>query len=184
MIDEKLLTYPNVELHYRVHAQKGRMGCYDVISDVEDGKYGYRLKVGQRLYAMRYRGTNHNCRFHVVVKEITDEGILVEDYKETILMPWVCDLPNGGVVKPRKLYIEPCDCLFEKNSMEDILSDNIRKEECKWIGDKKIADPHGYGIWYSHGGWRCRVAYGDENLKNFENTGQQTLFNYGILATK
>lgn len=173
MIEKMLMIYPDVELSYATWYHGNR--CFDTLPDIKQGKYGYILREGQQLCAVRYHETNHNCHFGVTVLEIQEDGMLVRDYKTEIFLPWICELPNGGKVAPRKMYIEPCDDLYEANSMQDIVSGNIRLEECKYINGKKIPDRSGYGMWFQHGGWRQKVSRYAENLNNFIKLGQLSI---------
>lgn len=173
-MDEKLLIYPEVELNYMEMCRDGRRR-YETLPEIVNGDYGYILRPGQLIKELRYRDTNYGCKFHVYVREIMEAGIVVQrrmgDKPEFV--PWIDELPNGGVYDLRKLYIVPCDELYEKNSVEDILSGNIRLEECQVINGKEVPDKHGRGIWFQHGGWRTNVSRYSDNLKNFVKVEQQ-----------
>lgn len=136
------------------------------------------LRKGQLIQAIRYRGTNHNIRFCATIQEIRKEGVLIKDYRETVFMPWVCNLPNGGVIAPRKMYIEPCDWLYEENCIRDIISGNIQTEGYRLISGKKMPDGRGRGMWYQHGGWRTPASRYADNIQNFIKIGQFEIADY------
>ena len=69
----------------------------------------------------------------------------------------------------RTLEVTPCEYLYEKNKLKDILTGNINKETQHAMLD------FGKGIWHKHGGWRTGSKY-EENLKHFVKLGQSELF--------
>lgn len=173
-MDEKLLIYPEVELNYMEMCRDGRRR-YETLPEIVNGDYGYILRPGQLIKELRYRDTNYGCKFHVYVREIMEEGIVVQRWmgEKPEFLPWIYELPNGGVYDWRKLYIVPCDELYEKNSVEDILSGNIRLENYRMINGKEVPDGRGEGMWFQHGGWRTSVSSYRDNLKNFVKVEQQ-----------
>ena len=116
-----------------------------------------------------------------MVVEIRQEGLVVahllqKEGAKPILCPWQKELPNGGVYKLRDLYIEPCEHLYEKNRLADVLAGNVREEELRPPGRREITGPPDHGIFWKHGGWRTtgdRIS--QENLHNFVKLGQQEL---------
>lgn len=143
--------------------------------EIEKEEYGYELNLGQEVYAVRYENTNRECYFHCKVLEVNDDGILILPYvpKEIeVFVPWVKEfnMINGSIEKCN-LYIEPCERLFEKNKLIDILAGDIEDETIK---DNKIVEKLGRGIWHEHGGWRISSSF-EKNLKYFAKDGQQEL---------
>jgi hypothetical protein len=173
-MDEVVLTYPNVCLYYRAEGRP--YGGPALFKEIEDGTYGYRLKVGQTLESIRYHGTNYDIYVKPTVLEIKKDGLTVayhspftELYSKKTFIPYKKLLPNGGKYEIRDMYIEPCGELYEKNKLADVLAGTIATEtwiDDKW--DKRI----GEGIWYHHGGTRTPVGR-DENLRNFVKTSEQ-----------
>lgn len=133
-MDEIILSWPNVSLTYMEH--RNGMSCFAEFREIERSQYGYRLTVGQELHAIRYHGTNYDIFVSPVVVEIRQEGLVVahllqKEGAKPILCPWQKELPNGGVYKLRDLYIEPCEHLYEKNRLADVLAGNVREEELR-----------------------------------------------------
>ena len=178
-MDEIILSWPNVSLTYMEH--RNGMSCFAEFREIERSQYGYRLTVGQELHAIRYHGTNYDIFVSQVVVEIRQEGLVVahllqKEGAKPILCPWQKELPNGGVYKLRDLYIEPCEHLYEKNRLADVLAGNVREEELRPPGRREITGPPDHGIFWKHGGWRTtgdRIS--QENLHNFVKLGQQEL---------
>ena len=177
-MNETILSWPNISLCYM--DRSGSWGGFREFREIEKGQYGYRLEVGQQLKAIRYRGTNYDIFVCPTVVEIRSDGLLVshlcqERDRGLILCPWRKELPSGGVYKMRDLYIEPCEHLYEKNRLADVLAGNVREEEYRpGGGGVRKAD---YGIFWKHGGWRTpgdRIS--QENLRNFIKLGQQEIF--------
>lgn len=179
-MDKIVLTWPNVSLTYMDH--KNGMACYQVFRELENGQYGYRLTVGQQMQSIRYHGTNYDIFVQPKVLEIRQEGLVVthllqEEGKEPILCPWQKELPNGGAYKLRDLYIVPCEHLYEKNRLADVLAGNVREEEpCMPARRDDVRRPD-HGIFWRHGGRRTTGDYiSQANLHNFVKLGQQSIF--------
>lgn len=160
------------------------------LPEIEKEQYGYDLQPGQILVALRYHGSNMEVHFHVVVHYADDTGVYISDSmmhditirqieklhperikedsgKTIIFVPWEAKLLSAGKLVDCDLYIEPCDTLYEKNKLEDILAGKIQTEG-------KMGDVVVKGIWHKHGGWRDGSRYG-ENLRNFIKMGQQQI---------
>lgn len=153
-MDEIILSWPNVSLTYMEH--RNGMSCFAEFREIERSQYGYRLTVGQELHAIRYHGTNYDIFVSPVVVEIRQEGLVVahllqKEGAKPILCPWQKELPNGGVYKLRDLYIEPCEHLYEKNRLADVLAGNVREEELRPPGRREITGPPDHGIFWKHG---------------------------------
>lgn len=178
-MEEIILTWPNISLCYM--DRRGSWPGLREFSEIEKGEYGYRLTVGQQLHAIRYHGTNYDFFVRPKIVEIRPDGLVVTHALQRsdempILCPWKKELPNGGVYEIRDLYIEPCEHLYEKSKLADILAGTVRDEDPR----KPWEDDNGRrrsGIFWQHGGWR---SIGDhisrENLGNFVKLGQQTFF--------
>lgn len=171
-IKEKLLTYPNVMLNY---AAKSRTGTgFGEIQEIINRKYGYILKPGQILKTIRYHDVNYDIFVNPTVIEILKDGLIITHLLQTaedtpIFVPFQKSLPAAGKYEAREMYVEPCECLYEKNKLSDVLSGNI---ETSHMEGKKLVE----GIWYKHGGWRTKSNSSDNNLKNFVKLGQAELF--------
>lgn len=165
-----------LRLYYWMTTRSGSGPCN--LPEIEKGEYGYDLQSGQEVFALRYEHTNLECYFGCVIHEVTEEGLLMSSAtpKERVLfIPWEKEFPipaPKGPITKCNLYVEPCEMLFEKNKMTDILSGNIPKET--WINDHLIKRD-GVGIWYQHGGRRAPVSKYQGNLKNFIKLGQMEL---------
>lgn len=176
---EITLAWPNVELCYMDRG--GSWPGLQVFPEIEKGQYGYRLTAGQQLHSIRYRGTNYDIFVNPKVEEIQEDGLLVTHLLQNrdegaVLCPWQKSLPSGGVYKTRDLYVVPCEPLYEKNRLADVLAGNIREEELRPPGLQDVVRPE-RGIFWKHGGWRNpgdRISR--ENLKNFVKLGQQEIF--------
>lgn len=165
-IDSMILEWPNIDLTY--YDQK--TGGFGTIPEIEKRKWGYRLTVGQKLSRIRYRESNRGIYILPTVKEIREDGLVVTHLlgKGEVFVPFVQLLLGVGGSCYRDMYIEPCEPLFEKNKMVDIVSGNITTEE---VGRKSTQ----CGIWYKHGGWRTKHKQSDENLKHFVKLGQVSM---------
>lgn len=169
------ITGKNLRLYYWLSTRTGYGPAN--IPEIEKEEYGYELQPGQNIYTIRYENVNREVYFYCKILDVNEEGILISSIiPETInkFVPWVKKFPipfPNGEVKECDLYIEPCEQLFEKNKLNDILTGNIDAETIK---DNKIIDQMGRGIWHKHGGRRTISAY-EENLKNFSKNGQQLL---------
>lgn len=178
-MNEVTLAWPNVSLCYM--DRKGAWGGFQVFPEIEKGEYGYRLTVGQQLQAIRYHGTNYDIFVEPRVLEIRTDGLVVthllqKEGEDPVFCPYKKELPNGGVYAPRDLYIEPCEHLYEKNKLDDVLSGKARDEDPQKPGHKNNIILN-KGIFWEHGGWRStgdRIS--QENLKYFVKLGQQELF--------
>lgn len=178
-MDEVILNWPNVSLCYM--DRTGSWGGFREFREIEKGQYGYRLTVGQQLHAIRYHGTNYDIFVNPKVVEIRPDGLVVTHLMEKngegpVFCPYQKELPSGGVYATRDLYIEPCEHLYEKNKLADILAGTVRDEDPRkpWERDDY---KRGRGIFWQHGGWRTtgdRIS--QENLHNFVKLGQQKLF--------
>ena len=179
VMDEIILSWPNISLYYM--DRSGGWGGLREFREIEKGQYGYRLTVGQQLQAIRYRGTNYEIFVRPTVVEIRQDGLVVthllkKNGEGPVFCPYRKELPSGGVYAPRDLYIEPCEHLYEKNKLADILAGTVRDEDPRkpWERDD---DKRRRGIFWQHGGWRTtgdRIS--QENLHNFVKLGQQELF--------
>lgn len=177
-MDEIILSWPNVSLSYMDY--RGGWPGLREFSEIEKGQYGYRLTVGQQLHAIRYHGTNYDIFVSPRIVDIRPDGLVVthalqRGAEKPIFCPWKKELPNGGVYKMRDLYIEPCEHLYEKNRLADVLAGNIREEDPRPLWDQADAT-HRRGIFWKHGGWRStgdRISR--ENLGNFVKLGQQLI---------
>jgi len=144
-----LITNNHFRLYYWKSADKKSMGGP---AEINTNDYYYDLQSGQKLHAIRFYGSNKEMYFNISVVDVSDEGInILADIKfekQIIFVPWVKSLPNAGIYEDRIMFIEPCEYLFENNSMSDILSENIATETYKESGELLKAD--GRGIW-NHG---------------------------------
>ena len=167
-----ILTYPNLDFSYKV--QKLSMNCFETFKEIEKKEYGYRLTEGQKLVGIRYRGSNYDYFVHPTIKEIRKDGLMIthllqEKEEAPIFVPFIKNLLGvGGRYKLREMYIEPCDKLYEKNKLKDVLEGNIETNDYCLRGQIDT----GEGIWYKNGGFRIQKVLGDENLKNFIKLGQ------------
>ena len=115
------------------------------------------------------------------VVEIRQDGLVVthllkKNGEGPVFCPYRKEVPSGGVYAPRDLYIEPCEHLYEKNKLADILAGTVRDEDPRKPGERDD-DKRRRGIFWQHGGWRTtgdRIS--QENLHNFVKLGQQELF--------
>lgn len=169
-----IITGEKLRLYY--HGYYKSNGYLINLKEIENEQYGYNLIPGQKLFAIRYEKTNLECYFRCKVLNINDEGLLISTaYPETnVFLPWEKDFPVPAYSKTLtkcNLYIEPCECLFEKNKLVDILKGNIDKED---YNSNKYSVNLGRGIWYKHGGWRTISEY-EENLNHFVKLGQLAL---------
>ena len=162
-----------LRLYYWGYSRTG--GGPSNLPEIESGEYGYNLEPGQQVFAIRYYGTNMELYFNADILEISDEGIKIKENLlkgEEVFCPWVKEFPS---LYDRKimcqLYIEPCEELYEKNKLKDVLAGNIDNETYK---NNKIDTDRGCGIWYLHGGWRGTSKY-EGNLKNFVKLGQMEM---------
>lgn len=150
-------------------------------SEIEKGQYGYRLTVGQQLHSIRYRGTNYDIFVNPKVEDIREDGLLVTHLLQdrgqgAVLCPWQKELPSGGIYEMRDLYVVPCEPLYEKHRLADVLTGNIREED-PHLSELQDDTAPKRGIFWKHGGWRSsgdRIS--QENLKNFVKMGQQVIF--------
>jgi len=174
-----IISGNRLRLYYWLTTRTGSGYCN--LPEIEKGQYGYDLQPGQTVCALRYDKSNALMVFDATVKEVNGKGILVS-YRQRkqsgcyedaeIFLPWKHNLLNANKLIPCNLYVEPCDWLFEKNRMADILSGKIPTET--WI-DEKLEKSDGEGIWYHWGGKRTPVSKYAGNLKNFVRIGQMEL---------
>lgn len=167
-MDSIILKLPNIALYYYVSKDFN----FRQVPNLEN--YGYRLTVGQKLKCIRYHDSNAEMFVNPVIKEITEDGLYIthlmgggENHEEIVFVPFRKSLPNNHIYEMRDMYIEPCEHLYEKNNMEDILSGNIQKSHIYCQVERE-------GIWYWHGGCRSKNKESDENLQNFVRMGQMT----------
>lgn len=148
-------------LYWR-NPKRGICGCFEIFKEIEKGEYVYNLEPSQTVYAIRYNGTNLECYFDCKILEVSEQGVMITSWStknENKFLPWNKDFHCPAYSKDLtscSLKIEPCDELFEKNTLSDILSGQIVREDAR----------NGKGIWYQHGGWRSSSSY-EINLKNF-----------------
>ncbi len=166
-MDSIILRMPNIALYY--HDKKDF--CLRQVPGLE--KYGYRLTVGQELKVIRYHGSNAEMFIAPIIRETTEEGLhithmLGKDREEIVFVPFKKLLPNNQIYEMRDMYIEPCEQLYDRNNMEDILSGNIEQSHI-------YCEVEYEGIWHWHGGRRMKDKRSDENLRNFVKLGQITL---------
>ena len=77
-----IISYPNVIFRWH-NPRKGICGIEDYIKDFSEGRYGYELKAGQRVYMINYCFEHHSCYiYHAEIGEVTTEGITVTDWME------------------------------------------------------------------------------------------------------
>ena len=154
--DTLIIAGKNLRLYYWVKAKY----CYDNFPEIAKGQYGYILQPGQKVAALRYENTNQECYFECTIIEVSEEGVLIKDYRNEypVFVPWVkwfpIPAPNGPIVKCH-LYVEPCDSLAERYSLKEILTG---------------FDGTGRRIWHRHSGV-CYSGY-EGNLRNFIRLGQ------------
>lgn len=178
VMDEIILSWPNVSLCYM--DRSGSWGGLREFRELEKGQYSYRLTVGQQLQAIRYRGTNYDIFVQPTVVEIRPDGLVVthllqKNGEGLVFCPYRKELPSGGVYALRDLYIEPCEHLYEKNKLADILAGNVRDEDPRKPWEDGFRQRQ--GIFWKHGGWRTPGDHiSQENLRNFVKMGQQELF--------
>lgn len=170
-----IISGKNLRLYYWMYTKSG--GGPANLPEIEKEEYGYELLPGKILCALRYDMTNLECYFRCKVLDANDEGLLIASFipeRQQIFVPWVkvfpVPAPKGPLIKC-DLYIEPCECLYEKNKLEDILKGKIDDET---VVNGKIITRDGHGIWHMHGGQRTVSRY-EENLRNFISLGQQSL---------
>ncbi len=169
------VTGKNLRLYYWQNKNSG--GCIVNIPEIEKEEYGYEVQPGQTLFAIRYDKTNLESYFRCKVLDVNDEGILISSFipeRTKILVPWIKEFPVPASSSKKvmcDLYIEPCEHLFEKNRLVDILKGNIKSETYR---NNRLIAEDGKGIWYKHGGWRS-VSMHEENLKWFSKNGQLEL---------
>jgi len=159
-----IISKNRLRLYYWNRDTRGFPGPCN-LPEIEKGEYGYILEPGQKLNVLRYEGSNREMYIHPVVEKVDEEGIylLKHFFGGKTFVPWKKELPNHkNELELYELFIEPCEILFEKNKMKDILSGTIRRESRE-----------GTGIWYQHGGWRIKSVF-ECNLKNFVKLGQQS----------
>jgi hypothetical protein len=130
---------------------------FDVLPEIEKAEYGYELQPGQKIYSIKYSGHYISHLSHTI-REVSEISIITDDGIE---YPW--KMANMD------LEVEPCENLYEKNKLRDILSGKIPNETSHSNMN------FGKGIWYKHGGWRRGSSY-EGNLKNFVKLGQSELF--------
>lgn len=138
------------------------------VPEIEKEEYGYELFPGQKVYLVRYDSylINKEMYIYPTIAVVDKNGIKIKDdllSTSPIWLPWVKDECN--------LYIEPCEVLYERNRLEDILSGNIKD---KTLRDRKVITEDGEGIWYKHGGKRTTSIF-ESNLQYFIKLGQQKL---------
>lgn len=190
------LKYPNVTLRYVDH-KNGPV--HKEFPEIAKGAYAYRLSVGDKIPAIRYRDTNYDFFHGVTVVEIREDGLVItaeNNYVEVkewnkentayrlckrreqapFFVPFKKWLPDADWYMERDMYIEPCESLYERNRLSDILSGKARTEG---VYDRSpFIECRGEGLFYKFGGGRTKGVYGD-NLKNFvlsEKEVQLTLF--------
>ena len=139
-------------------------GCIENLKEIIDGEYGYDIQPGHMIYYMQYTGARMPGEpygySHCIVKSIDENEIQITrlgDPDTAITLKWQQD---GKI-----LMAHPCEVLYEKNKLRDILS-----------GKAPVTTEHpscnfGKGLWYKHGGWRKSSLY-EPNLKNFIKLGQ------------
>lgn len=162
-----LISGDRLRLYYWDRSGKGYPRLCN-LKEIEKEEYGYNLIPEQKVHAIRYEGTNWELYFDVVVKDINNNGILIETKGREVFCLWEKEFPKYDKNIICKLYVEPCEILYEENKLQDILSGNITTETVRKSGDDIQK-----GIWYKHGGWRKRSSY-EKNLKNFVKLGQMT----------
>lgn len=170
-----IITGEKLRLYYYQCSRSG--GCLVNLPEIEKELYGYELTPGQIIYAIRYSSTNEECYYRSKILAIKDEGLLILEYwtKKEMLLPFnkKFNIPKSSKnLKECELYLEPCEHLFEKNNLIDILNGNIDKEDYKNAG--KYPTSLTTGIWYKHGGWRTYSDF-EDNLKHFIKLGQISL---------
>jgi hypothetical protein len=138
------------------------------LPEIEKAEYGYDLQPGQKIYSLSYTssptGRGVIRTFGCTIEEVDDISIKITNYEskeKPIEFAW----SMGG----RTLEVTPCEHLYEKNKLKDILAGNIARETFHPMMD------FGKGIWHKHGGWRTGSRY-EQNLKNFVKLGQATMF--------
>ena len=173
-MEEMILAYPNVMLLYADRFARGGT-CFGCLKEIEKGEYGYRLAEGQTLSAIRYHGSNKEHYVSPRVLLIASNGIWIRHlmlryWQAPVFVPWKKSLPNGGIYEMRNMYIEPCEHLFDKYKMADLLAEQV--DRVSYLPNGTTDKGRGEGIWYQHGGWRCS-SHLDDNLNNFTKMGQQ-----------
>lgn len=170
-----IISRNRLKLYYWDASAKGYPGPCN-LPEIEKGEYGYDLQPGQKVFALRYNNSNTVVAFNVSIKEVVTDGVyiydsLVQRPSNIRFFPWIQKLPNGNKLVDCQLYIEPCECLYEKNTLRDILNGNIPNET--WI-DGQLKKDDGEGVWYRHGGWRTFSRF-ECNLQNFVKLGQMEI---------
>lgn len=199
MMDSIELKYPNLTVRYVDH-KNGPV--HKEFTEIAQGAYAYRLSVGDKIPAIRYRDTNYDTFYGITIIEIREDGLVItaENHyievkvwnregtayqfvkrqdKDPFFVPFKKWLPNAGWYKECNLYIEPCESFYERNKFADILSGKVRTEGV--YDGSPFVDCRGEGIFYRFGGGRTKGVYGD-NLKNFvssEKEIQISLFDNG-----
>jgi hypothetical protein len=138
------------------------------LPEIEKCEYGYNLHPGQKIYSLSYSSSStsrgvirtFNCEI-VEVDEVSVKITNHESKEKPIEFAW----SMGG----RILEVTPCEHLYQKNKLKDILAGNIARETFHPMMD------FGKGIWYKHGGCRTGSKY-EENLQHFIKLGQATMF--------
>jgi hypothetical protein len=143
-------------------------GCIDNLKEIEKAEYGYDLQPGQKIYSLSYTSSPTSRgvirTFGCAVEEVDEVSVKIAN-RESPGCPIEFAWEMGG----RKLEVTPCEHLYEKNRLKDILAGNIARETFHPMLD------FGKGIWYKHGGWRTGSKY-EENLQYFVKLGQATMF--------
>lgn len=165
-----VITATHLMVAYHVFACHGLpYGGFANLREVEKGKVGYILAVGQIVESYRYTEENRTLGFHVRIDGISDKGVVFSEHKfhheqidgewqnwtewvNPVLRPWVKEtiLCSGKKVQS-DLYIQPCDELYEKPYINELVEGTVQ---------------HDGGIWY-HNGERSTYSQFAENLKNF-----------------
>lgn len=157
-----IISGKNLKLNFWGWA-KGGWGFAN-LDEIEKGKYGYNLQPGQIIANIRYDGkfANTDSYWRCKIIHVCKQGLtILPGYDKFIMfLPWEIEGEN--------LMVMPCEHLYEKNKLNDILDGNIDTETEHTNIDL------GKGIWYRHGGWRTRSRF-EDNLNYFVKLGQITI---------
>ena len=124
---KKLFVGDKLRLYYWLHTKSGSGPAN--LPEIEKGEYGYELQAGQTLFAIRYEYTNYDCFFGCKIQEILVDGMTITSFipeQKDVFVPWTKEFAIGYGINPKivlaSLYVAPCEALFEKNALSDILS--------------------------------------------------------------
>jgi len=186
-----ILKYPNVELNFRCIGASG-MCLIDLQKEISNGKYGYKLEAGGRVYSIKYDMINYEVYYDVEIVDITESGIVInpktaydytgaeKEYPKEIpfkkLFPskvksghdengkhLIIPVENCVYIE-RDLIIYPCETLYEASGIEDLKAGKVPDRD--YDANGKWIEHMGRGIWNNFNRRRNLSPYAG-NLQNF-----------------